>query len=260
MARKLLSLAILTAALAVLAWSGREVAVDLASERDLHGAGFAGSGACRRCHPSHYQSWARTYHRTMTQEASPESVLGNFDGARLRYGGVDAELARTEGGGFEMRFWAMGRSMGRARVVRTVGSHRYQQYLAQDGDVLFRLPLAWHVEERRWIHMNGAFLTPDPVPIAGVIAREDYHRHVTRWNDNCVFCHNVGPNPGVSGEPPGTERFQTRVAELGVACEACHGPGAEHARANGNPLRRYALHAGGQADPSIVNPERLSPA
>ncbi len=82
----------------------------------------------------------------------------------------------------------------------------------------------------------------------------DYARHVTRWNDNCVFCHNVAPNPGrdeVSGA------FRTEVAEMGIACEACHGPGAAHARANADPVRRYVLHLGGHGDPTIVNPSRL---
>jgi hypothetical protein len=85
----------------------------------------------------------------------------------------------------------------------------------------------------------------------------DFDRHVTRWNDNCVFCHNVAPNPG---RDPGSGRFATTVAELGVACEACHGPGAEHVARNGNPLRRWALQMNGGADPTIVNPSRLSPA
>ena len=66
----------------------------------------------------------------------------------------------------------------------------------------------------------------------------DFDRHVTRWNDNCVFCHNVAPNPA---RDPGSGRFDTSVAELGVACEACHGPGAEHVARNGNPLRRWTL-------------------
>ena len=52
-------------------------------------------------------------------------------------------------------------------VVRAaVGSRRYQQYLADVGGVLWRLPMAFHIEEKRWFHMNGAFLTPDPDPDA----------------------------------------------------------------------------------------------
>jgi hypothetical protein len=244
---------------AALAWGGAAVEADLSTERDLHGVPHATSGECQRCHPSHFASWARTFHRTMTQRATEQSVLGDFDGARFRYGGIEARMARTADGGFQMAFYGPEGLLSRAEIVRTVGSHRYQQYLARDGDVLFRLPMAWHVEERRWFHMNGAFLTPDPPepPPGGRIARADYMRHVTRWNDNCVFCHNVAPDPGWD---PASERWDTEVAELGVACEACHGPADEHARRNANPLRRYALHLSDRPDPTIVNPRRLSPA
>jgi hypothetical protein len=166
-----------------------------------------------------------------------------------------------------------------AIVSRAIGSRRYQQYLTSIGDAEYRLPVAYHVEEGRWFHMNGAFLFPEKdaetAPAADELAAAppntlralvdglarlggpDYPRHVTRWNDNCVFCHNVAPNPG-RDQASGT--FRTEVAEMGIACEACHGPGAAHARANADPVRRYVLHLGGRADPTIVNPSRLSPA
>jgi hypothetical protein len=50
----------------------------------------------------------------------------------------------------------------------------------------------------------------------------------------------------------------THVAEFGIACEACHGPGEAHVRANRNPLRRYQLHVTGGDDPDVVNPSTLS--
>ena len=239
----------------------RAVRSELRSARDLHEADYEQSGACQRCHPSQFESWGNTFHRTMTQEASPTSVLGDFDDATLMYGGVRAEMRRDVSGHFTMRFTGPdGREWSRATVVRTIGSHRYQQYLAADGDMLFRLPVAWHIEEQRWFHMNGAFLTPDPERRGAAIAPEDYYRHVTRWNDNCVFCHNVAPNPGRAVDPS-TERthFETSVAELGIACGACHGPAQEHARLNSDPVRRYTLHLTGDPDPTVVNPRRLPP-
>lgn len=229
---------------------------DLSTPRDLHGAEHATSTACRRCHPSQFKSWRRTFHRTMTQRASEESVLGDFDEARFAYGGVEARMSRTAERGFQMEFYGPEGLLSRARVIATVGSHRYQQYLAREGDIVFRLPMAWHVEEERWFHMNGAFLTPDPPPppTGSRIALADYMRHVTRWNDNCIFCHNVSADPGWD---PDQERWDSRVAELGIACEACHGPAERHARANADPLRRYALHLADRPDPTIVNPARL---
>jgi len=60
-----LALAVLGAAGAAATWSKRRaLAADLTTARDLHGGAHAGSHACRRCHPDHYTSWARTFHRT----------------------------------------------------------------------------------------------------------------------------------------------------------------------------------------------------
>ena len=140
----------------------------------------------------------------MTQEASAQTVLGTFDGTQLEYLGVRARMLRGPRGEFSMSFTSerTQRSWS-ATVERTVGSHRYQQYLARDEDLYVRLPIAWDVSERRFIHMNGAFLTADPDLDAGnsEVAPADYNRHVTVWNDNCVFCHNVAPNPGLDDRP-----------------------------------------------------------
>ena len=279
-----LALAVLVGLAALVRVERRAVAVDLATERDLHGEAYVGSLACRRCHEEHYRSWHRTFHRTMTQEVSARNagaVLGDFSGVTYRHAGVDARMDRDASGAFRMTFTADGSHAAAvtAIVSRAIGSRRYQQYLTRIGDAEYRLPIAYHVEENRWLHMNGSFLFSerdgDPAPptseaapaptntlqgfVDGLarLGGPDYARHVTRWNDNCVFCHNVAPNPG-RDEASGT--FRTEVAEMGVACEACHGPGGAHARANADPVRRYVLHLGGRGDPTIVNPSRLSPA
>src|SRR5918994_1402035 len=44
---------------------------------------FTSSDGCRACHPSQYASWRASYHRTMTQVATPESVLADFDGTTV---------------------------------------------------------------------------------------------------------------------------------------------------------------------------------
>jgi len=296
-----LALAVLVGLTALVRADRRAVALDLATERDLHGQGYVGSAACRRCHEEHYRTWHRTFHRTMTQEVSARNsgaVLGDFSGARYRHAGVDARMDRDPSGAFRMTFTAADARATAgppvtAIVSRAIGSRRYQQYLTRIGDAEYRLPVAYHVEEKRWFHMNGAFLFSEPVSsnsdplsrprervgeradlasgnargsantlqafVAGLarLGGPDYPRHVTRWNDNCVFCHNVAPNPG-RDETSGA--FRTEVAEMGIACEACHGPGAAHARANADPVRRYVLHLSRRGDPTIVNPSRLSPA
>jgi predicted CXXCH cytochrome family protein len=234
---------------------------DLAESVNLRESPYVKAAQCARCHPDHAASFGRTFHRTMTQAADARSVRGNFAHAALDYFGVHAQMDKNTRGEHVIRYQVAGAAAEAFIVEKTVGSRRYQQYVARRGQELVRLPLAYHLEEQRWFHMNGAFLTPDPeLSPDGTLARADYERHVTRWNDNCVFCHNVAPNPGKHPGEHGQPAFATEVAELGIACEACHGPGGEHARKNANPLRRYVLHARQAADPSIVNPARLSDA
>lgn len=79
MFRSIPQLAVAVAALLLLAcsswwaWGIQEV-----PSRDRNA--FVGSNTCLSCHADHHASWKRTYHRTMTQEASPQSVQGHFDG------------------------------------------------------------------------------------------------------------------------------------------------------------------------------------
>jgi hypothetical protein len=237
--------------------------VELATPRDLHRVAYVGSAACRDCHLDNFASWKRTFHRTMTAEASAATVKGDFGGATLAAAGVTARMDRAPDGSFRATFSRPGAADRVARVDRTVGSHRYQQYLTRIGDTYWRLPVAWNVPDRRWFPMTSAFLFADPDAAPGTQADThptfgagDFDRHVTRWNDNCVFCHNVAPNPA---RDPRTGHFDTTVAELGIACEACHGPGAEHVARNADPARRARLDSGDVADPTIVNPSRLSP-
>ena len=54
--------------------------------------------------------------------------------------------------------------------------------------------------------------------------------------------------------------IDTKVAELGIACEACHGPASEHVKINRDPARRYKQHLGEDLpDTTIQNPARMKP-
>jgi len=248
-------------------WQWQQALAEMSVSFDRHAAAYAGSNTCRSCHQDHHASWQRTFHRTMTQEASPHSVQGAFDGQIVEAWGGRMRPAQHDGKYFFEALDSGGAVAASYEVRRAVGSHRYQQYLMQrpDNGQYLRLPLLWHNGDRRWVHMNGAFLYDD---------HQTYNQHVTTWNHNCIYCHNTGPQPGItnSNELYGRvvrgervnflaeARYESKVAELGIACETCHGPGAEHARRNQNPLRRYALHHSAADDPTIVNPRKLDAA
>ncbi len=232
-----------------------------ASSLPIHvepGEGFVGSGACASCHRAQYESWHQSYHRSMTQAASADTVRAPWQGV-LRWRGRDYTLFRRD-----EQLWVklpdlermaelarQGRSIesgGDAKdverpVVMTTGSHHYQAYWVPGtrGNELRQFPFVYHFESERFLPRHDVFLQPETDPV-----------HVARWNSNCIQCHSVAGQPR---HDLARDRFETRVAELGVACEACHGPGAAHVS-----LERGAANGSeGRVDPRIVSPSRLDP-
>lgn len=218
--------------------------------------GYLGSDACAACHPAAHATWAATYHRTMTQRAGPGAVLAPFDGRELV--APDGARFRVERRGDE--FWAELRDpevrLARAeaglpeghvpkvwrRVAMTTGSHHMQVYWAQSprDRRLHALPFAWLIDQATWVPVESTLLRPPQGDV------------VYTWNRACVPCHAVAGAPRL-----GDDAVDTRVVELGIACESCHGPGEAHAAAHQSPLARYLHHLSERPDPTIVNPARL---
>ncbi len=211
--------------------------------------GYVSSNACRACHPSQHASWHRSFHRTMTQYAAPETVLGHFDGAALPLRGGRLTLDQR---GDE--FWMTTTRDGQTREHRiglVTGSHHMQVYWVSDGagNAQQMVPYAFLLEEQRWVPARDTFLA-DP----SVEWRFD------AWNGQCIQCHATGgqqrPEPGEPA-PGHAPVMASRAAELGIACESCHGPAEAHLAKHRSPLERYLGHGGNDA--SIVNPRRLKP-
>src|SRR5262245_53796856 len=128
MGRRAVLIAITAAAVAGGAAAlGRSLRASLETPADFHRTGYARSESCLPCHPGRHASWRRTYHRTMTQEAGPLAVLGDFDDARYAFDGVESRFTREGGRYFVETLGPDGRP-GRFAVAMTVGSRRFQQY------------------------------------------------------------------------------------------------------------------------------------
>jgi predicted CXXCH cytochrome family protein len=196
----------------------------------------------------------------MTREASPEYVKGDFNNAVLNYHGLPTRMTR-EGDAYFMETvdpdWAalLARAGGqrdrvppprfvKLKVDRLIGSHWLQECLHKTSTGLYiRLPVLYHIGEKRWVHTNGAFLAPDT---------DDFwaRSRGANWNESCLYCHNTEPSKNPLRGPRGVMGYQTEVLELGIACAACHGPGIEHVRMNRD--------GGTPTDDDVVHPARLS--
>ena len=227
--------------------------------------GFVTSNACRSCHPAEYSSWHASYHRSMTQSADLTRVAASAlrQGGRLhlettgrtvelfaQHGELWARLpdpgvtSAAAAGAYQASFQAA--PIRDVRVQLLTGSHHQQAFWvsgARAGE-LRALPVVYLIDEQRLIARRDAFLNPP-----------DAVEQAVRWNSNCVQCHAVA---GAPAHDRARDVFTTSAAELGIACEACHGAGAQHVRAMQNPLTRYRAHAGAKPELSLVNPKTLT--
>lgn len=90
----------------------------------------------------------------------------------------------------------------REAVVYALGAHWTQRYVVEKGGRLFVKGAVWSLDKATW-DTSGSLDKP--------------------WAEYCQGCHTTGFEM----------RDQPRQAELGIGCEACHGPGRVHVSSRG---------------------------
>ncbi len=223
--------------------------------------GYVGSAACQSCHPHNHATWYDSYHRTMTQVATEQSVIGDFDNVQLFADGLTVRLFKED-----KKFFAEMKQTNPQRtdvfpVVMTTGSHNRQAYWLASSPTSRQpliLPYMFLREEKKWIPRHSGYISPSWLLDRPELAI--FHTDSGSWNRICIQCHITNGRRealDVATDDPARRVSGTIVTEFGISCEACHGPGAEHVGANRNPLRRYEQRLSGQNDPTIVNPAKL---
>jgi len=185
--------------------------------------GHVGRGVCAGCHQEQAAQWSGSQHDLAMQEATAETVLGDFGGVSLTHFGVTSTFYRKDGE-YRVRTEGPDGKLQDYPVSYTFGVYPLQQYLIEfPGGRLQALSLAWDArpEEqggRRWFH-----LYPDEQ-----ISHEDelhWTRPAQNWNSMCAECHSTHLQKNYD---PATQTFSTTWTEIDVSCEACHGPGSAH--------------------------------
>jgi len=189
-------------------------------------AGFVGTEICATCHKAEFAAWQNSHHDLAMQEATPESVLGDFDGATFTYHGAVTTFSRDADG-----FWITTEGPNglaeRFPVRYVFGVYPLQQYLLPlEGGRLQALTIAWDSRRKeeggqRWYH-----LYPDENIKSGnqLHWTGPYHN----WNARCAECHST--NVRKNFDAP-TNSYSTQFDAINVGCEACHGPGQKHIKA-----------------------------
>jgi len=182
----------------------------------------------------------------MTQVATPASLLDDVSKLDYTFNGREYKGERR-GDKFFVRVRPENGNYGEPQqVVLLTGSHNLQILWLESGQgrTLQQLPIAYIVAEKMWAPVAETFLIPPQL--------KEYYS-VGAWNGACMDCHvTQGQSRFVEGN-----RWDSQVAEFGIACEACHSEGRQHIEANRNPIRRFKLHLTTKNDPTITNPSRL---
>jgi hypothetical protein len=214
--------------------------------------GYVGSAACQSCHPNQHATWHASFHRTMTQAATEESVLGDFNDVRLAGKDLDVRLFKQDGQFMAEMTFRNPAVAGVYPVVLTTGSHHRQAYWMTDPltSELIILPFMYLRAERRWIPRHSGYLstmwqhdTPE---------KDIFKGEFGRWSAICIKCHTTH-GQARPADHAGAAAAVPRVAEFGISCEACHGSGEAHVRA-----KRESGTADAPAGSEVANPALLA--
>ncbi|HET9424709.1 MAG TPA: multiheme c-type cytochrome [Gemmatimonadaceae bacterium] len=205
---------------------------------------FAGSATCASCHAPQFDSWKTSQHAVAMQEARPATVLGRFDGARVKKDGVTSTFTTRDGRLVVNTEDATGK-LRDFDVRYTFGVWPLQQYLVETGrGHIQSLSLAWDARPaaqggQRWFSLDTT---------AHVTANDRFHwtGRALNWNHMCADCHSTGVRKGYDAA---ADSFRTTWSEINVSCESCHGPGSAHVARMDYPkwLWRLAWSDGGLA-------------
>lgn len=172
--------------------------------------GFAGSDKCKTCHAEEYSSWKDTFHAKIVQP---------------RKGGLLKDASEKWASGGPTKGNVTGEPFSLDDVQYVVGSRWKQRYLVkneQTGNLQFM--------DKQFNRLNGTW--------------ENYEQK-NDWNTQCATCHTTGYRI-TDYDEKSKKTLKSEFSELGVGCEACHGPGAKHIAAKKSDKKK-----------TILNPARL---
>lgn len=180
--------------------------------------GHVGSKTCISCHQDAGRSWRESHHALAWTLPDDTTVLGDFDDAEFEHKDTATRFTRDEEGFFIET--EDQESVARVfEVEGVVGIAPLQQYIVATEEGRFQaLDVAWDTRREQWYHLY---------PEQDFAAEDGLHwtGSYKNWNARCAECHATGFQKNYDHQ---ARRYKSTEAEIGVGCEACHGPGEAH--------------------------------
>lgn len=185
---------------------------------------YVGAKECRICHEENYIGWKSTFHPYKFQLASDDTVIGDFKiNNTLAVGGFTIKMFKRDGN-FFITTPGPEKNIQTYKIKYLIGGFWKQHYVTEfpNGE-LHILPAVWIAESGKWKITN--------------------YWSDTIYQNSCIGCHNTGVKLNYDAS---SNTFETTWTDFGVSCEACHGPGSEHVKAE-----KSEKHS------TIVNPAKI---
>ena len=196
---------------------------DKTTIRPVGETGFVGGWSCKRCHEDVYKKWDDSHHDLAMQVADEETVLGDFNDVQFAHFDMISTFSKKNGKFFVNTDGPDG-ILNEFEISHTFGVYPLQQYLIPFSDGRYQvLSICWDSRPKkeggqRWFHLyqNERINYEDEL---------HWTKPSQNWNFMCAECHvtNLEKNYDLS-----TGTYATTWFALGVSCESCHGPAAEH--------------------------------
>ncbi|MGB0409806.1 MAG: cytochrome c3 family protein [Opitutales bacterium] len=173
----------------------------------------SGPSACAECHAEEVAQWEGSHHAKANRPLSPELDRAAFTPAReIRESGVTYRMETHDD-----KFWlqvieASGAST-QYELVGVIGETPIRQYLAYFEDNKFQtISASYDVIHDTWFDV-----------FAGQDRSPGEWGHWTgqgmNWNANCAYCHTTEYTKGYD---LGSDRYESRWIQQGIACAECH--------------------------------------
>ncbi|RJQ48145.1 MAG: hypothetical protein C4538_04260 [Nitrospiraceae bacterium] len=212
---------------------------------------YVGSARCRDCHWREYDSWKHTLHSKFMQSASDDAVLGDFERNNKLVSAVPQKAPELAGkdivttmfrkdGKYYINALGPDWELHDYEIAYIIGINNRQNYLTTfPNGAIHVLPVEWDVRQTKWVDNYGL---EKHYPGSGNYWSDDKRN----WQFKCGGCHTTGMKINYDAE---MHSFNTTFGDIGIGCEACHGPGRDHIAA----ARTYFE----KEKDTIINPSKL---
>ncbi len=179
---------------------------------------YIGSETCRDCHLDEAEQWDGSHHALAWTPPTEGNVLGDFDDVDFYHRGVLTRFS-FDGDSYFIESDGPDGAITKYPLAGVAGIAPLQQYLIEtEPGTVQSFDVVWDVEKQEWYHLY---------PEQDLPASDGLHwtGPYKNWNARCAECHATAFEKNYD---PIARTYSSTQSEIGVGCEACHGPGEAH--------------------------------